>query len=200
MALRRERIDRVLARQGQAGGRNKIQDPMRPRRLEHSLVDFRSLTLPADVCHALAEAFWSHYGVRPLRSAELSWRFLKVFGRFAGETHAIQGLPDVNGALLARYIEWLGGQLGPEGQPWSKATRCQTFGTLRKLLQWLERCRPGLLSPIEYPHNPFPYRNRDRQRRHKGDAQDLRSLLKACERDITRLRERNVSMDLRHHC
>jgi hypothetical protein len=195
MAPRRERIDRVLARQGQSAGRSETQDPLQPRRLGHCVVDFRSLSLPADVSQALAEAFWNHYGVRPPHSAELSWRSLKIFGRFSGETHAVHRLVDINGALLARYIEWLAGQRGSRGQPWSKATRCATFGTLRKLLQWLERCRPGLLTPLEYPYNPFPYRNRDRRRRHKASAQDLRSLLKACERDITQLRESRQHSD-----
>jgi hypothetical protein len=52
------------------------------------------------------------------------------------------------------------------------------------MLQWLLRCRPGVLGEIEFPVNPFPWKNRDVRRVDKLSAQDLKAILKACERDI----------------
>jgi hypothetical protein len=56
------------------------------------------------------------------------------------------------------------------------------------LLQWLARCRPGVLGALHFPFNPFPWRNRDSRRTQKLSAQALRAILRACERDIKALR------------
>jgi hypothetical protein len=49
---------------------------------------------------------------------------------------------------------------------------------------WLLQSRPGVLGEIEFPLNPFPWKNRDVERVAKMPAQALRAILKACERDI----------------
>jgi hypothetical protein len=155
-----------------------------PRQLRQTLIDICALGLPADVSHALADAFWHHFGVRPHRTILTHWTHLKMFARFVTETAALRALPELDGRLLGRYVEWLNRQCRPSGAPGSKSTRAGTYTTLRKLLQWLERCRPGVLPAIEYPFNPFPWRNRDSGRFARLSAGQLRSLLRACERDI----------------
>jgi hypothetical protein len=87
-----------------------------------------------------------------------------------------------------RYVEWLNGRCRRNGQPWTKSSRSGPYTALRMLLQWLARCRPGLLGELHYPFNPFPYRNRDGARLTKLSARELRAILKACERDIKALR------------
>jgi hypothetical protein len=155
-----------------------------PRQLRQTLIDFCSLGLPADVAQALADAFWHHFGGRPHRTILTHWTHLKMFARFVTESAALRALPELDGRLLGRYVEWLNRQCRPSGSPWSKSTRAGAYTTLRKLLQWLERCRPGLLPVIEYPFNPFPWRNRDSGRFARLSAAQLRGLLRACERDI----------------
>lgn len=189
MAPRRERIRRVLPRSGGPAGLGRSEQPMQPpRRLGGVVVDFGSLELPCDLRQALADAFWHHYGPRRTHTAVNAWFRVRVFARFVLETRAARSLADLNTELLARYIEWLSRQRGANDTFWSKRTRSVTYGTLRKLLHWLARCRPGLFSPIEYPCNPFPWRNRDGPRRPKVAAAEVRALLRACERDIERLR------------
>ena len=75
----------------------------------------------------------------------------------------------------------------------AKSSRSGAYTALRKLLQWLERCRPGLVAPIEYPYNPFPWRNRDTAAIGKIPVGQLRAILKACERDIAAIRARRAS-------
>jgi hypothetical protein len=153
-----------------------------------TVVDFRALPLPQDVRLALADAFWNHVGSRAPDTIRATWRWLKVFARFSDETAAVRALTDLDGALLARYIDWLGRQQGPDGQPWSKGTRSAAYGALRTLLQWLERCRPEVIESIDYPFNPFPWRNRDRSMRRRLPPDELRAVLSACEQDILRIR------------
>ena len=140
--------------------------------------------------HALADAFWNHFGSRDERCILVVWANLKVFGHFVAETDALKGLTDVHRALLVRYVEWLNARQRANGKPWTKSSRSGAYTSLRKLLQWLERCRPGILGAIEYPFNPFPWRNRDTQPIRKLSAAQLRAILKACERDRTRRRRR----------
>ncbi|WP_142915265.1 site-specific integrase [Klebsiella pneumoniae] len=90
--------------------------------------------------------------------------------------------------MLVRYVEWLNAQCRPDGKPWTKSGMAGPYSALRKLLQWTERCRPGVLATIEYPFNPFPWRNRDAARRGKMPARELRAVLRACEADIARIR------------
>jgi hypothetical protein len=156
-------------------------------------VDFSSLQLPASVCQVLAEAFWNQVDVKCDRTVHGYWFNLRVFARFVAETHAVQGLADVRSELLARYIEWLNAQRGQDGEPWSKATRYSTYTTLRTLLRWVQRCRPEVLGEIEFPYNPFAWKNRDSRRVEKLSAQTLRAILKACEQDITRVRAVRVT-------
>lgn len=151
-------------------------------------VDFSSLKLPDSVCHVLAEAFWNQVDVKCDRTVYGYWFNLRVFARFVAETHAVQGPADVRSELLARYIEWLNAQRGQDGEPWSKATRYSNYTTLRTLLRWVQRCRPGVLGEVEFPYNPFAWKNRDSRRVEKLSAQTLRAILSACEQDITRLR------------
>ena len=161
-----------------------------PRLVCRTLVDFSALDLPEDVRLALAEAFWGHFGIRSERSICSLWFDIKTFARFARESGALSGVADLHRHLLVRYIEWLNGQCRADGRPWTKACRARTYTTLRTLLQWLERCRPGLIASIEYPFNPFPWRNRDGQSRSAIPPGELRAILKACEADIAEMRAR----------
>jgi hypothetical protein len=195
LARGRERIRRVLSQGGGIGSLGRTATLDAPIRLGTVVVDFSTLTLPKDVRGAVADAFRNHYGVRPPRSAQDSWRRLKVFARFAAETQAVRGLHDLGGAVLSRYVEWLNSQQAASGTPWSKPTRSAVYGTVTKLLQWLERCRPGLLTRIDYPFNPFPWRRRDTRRRVKVGAQEIRALLRACEHDILQLRTERQRSD-----
>jgi hypothetical protein len=159
-----------------------------PRKVVETIIDFRSLPLPRDVRLALADAFWNHVGARAPTAIHHAWRGVRVFARFVGETAAVRGLGDLNGLLLARYVEWLGLQRGAAGEPWGKITRAAAYTGVRTLLQWLESCRPGLIEPVDYPFNPFPWKHRDARRRTRLSPQHLRAILNACELDIRRLR------------
>jgi hypothetical protein len=161
-----------------------------PRLVCRTLVDFSALDLPEDVRLALAEAFRGHFGIRSERSICSLWFDIKTFARFARESGALSGVADLHRHLLVRYIEWLNGQCRADSRPWTKACRARTYTTLRTLLQWLERCRPGLIASIEYPFNPFPWRNRDGQSRSAIPPGELRAILKACEADIAEMRAR----------
>jgi hypothetical protein len=159
-----------------------------PRQVQRMIIDFGSLGLPKDVRLALADAFWNHVGPRSSRSVGHNWRFLRVFARFVAETDTVQQLADFDRTLLVRYVEWLGQQRTAAREPWSKTTRSAAYTALRKLLQWLERCRPGLVEPIDYPYNPFPWRRRDTRHRPRLSPQELRAILRACENDIVQSR------------
>ncbi len=190
MGLRRQPMPRVLPGKATVA-RHEGTRPARhdaPRLVRRTIVDFTTLRLPEDVRLALAEAFWSHVGIQSERCIHTQWFHIKTFDRFACELGALSGLADLHRDLLARYVEWLNAQCRPGGQPWSKWSRAGAYTGLRKLLQWLERCRPELIASIEYPFNPFPWRNRDGQPRSKTPARELRAILKACEKDIAQLR------------
>lgn len=169
-----------------------------PRTVRRTVIDFRPLHLPVLVRRALAEAFWCHYGAQAEGSIITRWQELRVFDRFSRETGTVCGLTDLDHQLLLRYVEWLNQQRRPNGQPWTKSAKAGAFSALRKLLQWIERCRPVAVSPIEYPFNPFPWRNRDTRPRSKMPAAELRNLLRACEEDIARIRaERETTVTQR---
>lgn len=172
------------------------------RQVRNTRIDFASLGLPADVTHALADAFWHHFGIRDARSVLVLWANLKVFGQFAVDTAALSSIADVHRGLLARYVEWLNARRRATGKPWSKSACASAYTTLRKLLQWLERCRPGVLTPMEYPYNPFPWRNRDTAGVLKLPAAGLRAILKACEREIAEIRTRRAdfAQERAAHC
>lgn len=189
MLTRRERMKRVLPGSSAAAlaPRSQRGRADAPRQVRRTVIDFSLLQLPEDVQLALADAFWSHIGVRSVRCILTQWAHLKTFGRFVAESRSLKGLADVRRELLVRYVEWLNAQRRSNGEPWTKSSRSGAYTTLRKLLQWLERCRPGVLGDMEYPFNPFPWRNRDTQGFPKLRAEDLRAILKACERDITHL-------------
>ena len=155
-----------------------------PRTVLRTVIDFRALGLPQDVRSALADAFWNHVGSRQPSAITFQWYHLRAFGRFVAETGSVRQVADLDQTLLLRYIEWLGQQRTAAGKPWTKSTRSVTYTALRKLLQWLERCRPGLIKPINYPYNPFPGRRREAQPRKRLSVQHLRALLRACEKDI----------------
>ena len=155
-----------------------------PRTVLRTVIDFRSLGLPQDVRSALTDAFWNHVGPRQPSAITFQWHHLRAFGRFVAETGSVHQVADLDRTLLLRYIEWLGQQRTAAGTPWTKSTRAVTYTVLRKLLQWLERCRPGLIKPINYPYNPFPGRRREAQHRKRLSVQHLRAILRACEKDI----------------
>ena len=189
MPAHRAHINRVLSRdipRGKDGVKGKLAEQSRNSRF--LAVDFSSLQLPDAVCHLLAEAFWNQVDVKSDRTVYGYWYNLKTFARFVAETRAVRGLTDVRSEVLSRYIEWLNAQCDQDGKPWSKTTRYSGYMTVRTLLRWVQRCRPGVLAEIEFPFNPFAWKNRDGRRVEKLSAQTLHAILKACEQDITRLR------------
>jgi len=115
-----------------------------PRRLERTVLDFRTLHLQRDVAGALNEAFWQRIGAGPMQTIQDHWARIRFFGRFNHQTHAVKSLADLQGDILVRYVEWLNAQRTARGSPLGKATRSSTYTSLHKLLQWLVRCRPGL--------------------------------------------------------
>jgi len=186
MMARRQHINRVLSRDVTATIDHSDRVPIdAPRQLRRMLVDFSSLHLPAELSRALADAFWNQVGVRAAPTVRTYWHHMRIFGRFVAETQVVNSISDVGTTLLVRYIEWLNKQRSQEGKPWSKGTRYSTYTTLRTLLLWVLQNRPGVLGEIEFPLNPFPWKNRDVERVSKIPAQDLRAILRACERDIT---------------
>ncbi|HEY6928009.1 MAG TPA: hypothetical protein VI653_31315 [Steroidobacteraceae bacterium] len=191
----RRRLNRSFIATRSAQASRRI-DFLMPRTLRRTVIDFRSLQLPAPLTKALAEAFWSQHKARSLSTMYTYWYHLKIFARFARERRVRLSLTDISGALLIHYIEWLNKQRGKSGKPWSQQTRSCPYVSLCALLQWLQRCKPGLLGSIEYPHNPFPGRNRSARQVERVSTQTLRTILKACERDITQLRaERKEALE-----
>lgn len=189
MMARRPHINRVLPRAVPAAAEDSGSVPVDGlRQLGSTVIDFSTLHLPPVVSRALAEAFWNQVGVRADPTVRSYWHHLRIFGRFVAETQAVGSLSDVGTALLVRYIEWLNKQRSQDGAPWSKGTRYSTYTTLRTMLRWLQRCRPGLLGEIKFPSNAFPWKNRDVRRVDKVSAQQLRAILKACEQEISDLR------------
>lgn len=160
-----------------------------PRQVRDTVIDFTSLGLPEDVGLALAEAFWSHVGIFSECYIHTQWRHIKTFAQFARESGALGRLADLHRALLLRYIEWLNARRRSGGEPWAKSTRAAAYATLRTLLKWVERCRPGVIASIEYPFNAFPGKDSDALPHSKMPADELRALLRACEADIAQARD-----------
>jgi hypothetical protein len=182
MSSHHRRMNRVLQRPvSMRPLRVRVHEP---RRVGRTWIDFSLLVLPTDVRDALAQAFWGYMGARSSATLCGYWHHLRTFARFVGETGAVRRLRDVSSETLLRYVEWLNRQRTGDGEPWMKGTRHSTYMSLRSLIQWLQRCRPGLLGEIEFPCNPFPWKNRDHQRAETIPTQQLRAILKACEQDI----------------
>jgi hypothetical protein len=160
----------------------------RPRRYRDTVLDFRTLHLPRDVAAVISDAFWHRLGAGRVQTIFDHWARIRFFGRFNEETRAVRHLADLKEDILLRYVEWLNAQQTARGAPLGKATRASTYTSLLKLLQWLVRCRPGLLGHITWPVNPFPWRNRDTRGRRGITASHLREILQACERDIAKAR------------
>ena len=96
VSSRRTAMLRVLP--GKGPGNRAGMQPTRydaPRRVRNTVVDFSSLDLPEDVRLALAEAFWSHVGIRPEHCIHTHWFHIKTFDRFARESGALVGLADL---------------------------------------------------------------------------------------------------------
>jgi hypothetical protein len=196
MGTRRQRIKRVFLRpQSRAETRT---DRLRSERSYKSLrakVDFSALKLPHALSAALSEAFWSQAPARSPRTLHSYWRHLLVFDRFVVQTHCVMCLGDVQRELFVRYVEWLNTQRRSDGKSWSKGTRYGTYLGLITLLQWIQRCRPGVLDEVQFPHNPFPWKNRDTRRHPNLCAEQLRAILRACEGDIAQLRRLREDID-----
>lgn len=190
MGARRQAMPRVLPDKTKATTPEGMK-PVRhdaPRRVRNTVIDFSALALPEDVRLALAEAFWSHVGIRSARSIKVQWTSTLTFNRFVAESGAVTSMADLDRGMLVRYIEWLNAQCRTDGSPWAISTRATVYGTLRRLLQWLERCRPDLVGSIEHPFSPFPGRGSDRPPRATLSARQLRAILRACEADIAQMR------------
>lgn len=181
----RPRMQRALPRAGHSSISGIRHVPIDgPQLVRRTTIDFRSLSLPKDLRDALADAFWNHAGPRGVFAIHFQWHHVRCFARFVQETRTVRRLADVDRGLLLRYIEWLNQQRTLLGAPWSKSSRAVAYTVLRKLLQWLERCRPGRIEPINYPYNPFPGRRREARPRPRLSVQELRAILRACEKDI----------------
>jgi hypothetical protein len=189
MGTGRQRIKRVfLHPASDAKTRaNQVRSDRSYRRLRAS-IDFSSLDLPQDLKALLSEAFWSQAPARSPRTLYSYWHRLRLFACFAAQTRALSCLADLRREVFVRYVEWLNTQRRSDGQPWSKGTRYATYMSLITLLQWIQRCRPGVLGEMEFPYNPFPWKNRDCRRISNLSAEHLRAILRACEEDIARLR------------
>ena len=185
---RQGHISRVLPLRDRGRGATLPRAFDAPRRLRRTVIDFSSLALPREVRCGLAEAFWSHFGSRSMQQVITLWAQLRFFIRFATESGSPRRLSDVNDELIARYVGWLNLQRRADGKPWTQSARAGAYNTVRGLLRWLARCRPGLLPEVHFPFNPFPWRNRDSGRVARLPAPQLRAILRACERDITTLR------------
>ncbi len=188
MTVRARRVPQERARRRSAAPIPLVPPLDVPRRLRSTVLDFRLLHLPRDVARALSEAFWHRVGAGRLQTILDHWARLRLFGRFNEEQRAVQSLADLQGDILVRYVEWLNAQRTARGSPLGKATRSSTYTSLYKLLQWLVRCRPGLLGSIDWPINPFPWRNRDTHGRRALSAMQVREILKACEQQIAQIR------------
>jgi hypothetical protein len=187
MATQRARMSRLL--RGATNRAATLAERLdAPRRVRRTVIDFSSLALPSDVKLALADAFWNHFGARSPQQILTAWAYVRVFTRFTGSCASLHSVTDIDQGFLLRYIEWLNAQSRANGEPWTKSSRSSAYTTLRTLLQWLVRCRPGHLGELRFPFNPFPWRNRDGRPRQKLPARQLRAILKACERDIEALR------------
>lgn len=188
MMMPRQHMTRVLPTRDRSRVRALARSVDAPRRIRHTLIDFSSLPLPRDVRCALADAFWSHFGCRSTQQIITLWAQLRVFVRFAVKSASVGRLSDVDDDLIARYVDWLNRQRRANGKPWTQSGRAGAYNTLRSLLKWLIRCRPGLLPELHFPFNPFPWRNRDSGHVGRLSAPDLHAILRACERDIVALR------------
>ena len=190
MSSRRPPIPRTLATRPQAGTGHAPQ-PARhdaARLVRHTLIDFSSLPLPADVRLALAQAFWGHIGGHSDRSIASYWKSILPFARFAAESQSLRSVADLDRAMLVRYIEWLNAQRCADGRIWALTTQAAVYGALRQLLRWLERCRPDLITSIDYPFSPFPNKAAARASRSTLSGRQLRAILQACEEEITQMR------------
>ncbi len=181
----RPHVNRVLARYVHTDAERHGVDA--PRKVGGTLVDFSKLPLPPAVRRALAEAFWSLERVHSAATLHGYWHSVRSFSRFARETDTVGSLHDVNSAMVRRYIEWLNRQVCSDGTPWHPGTRGSAYGGIRQLLRWLQRCRPQLLGPLDFPRRVFPNRHAS-LRREPLSPQVLRAILKACEEEITALR------------
>ena len=196
MGTGRRRIKRVFLRS--RSGANKHADPLRGDRsykILRNAVDFSSLKLPQELRVALSEAFWSQAPARSPHTLRSYWHRMLVFDRFVVQTHCLACLGDIRRELFVRYIEWLNTQRRSDGKPWSKGTRYATYLGLVTLLQWIQRCRPGVLGEVEFPHNPFPWKNRDTRHHPSLSAEQLRAILRACEEEIAQLRRLREDID-----
>jgi len=190
VSSRRPPIPRTLATRPQAGTGHAPQ-PARhdaARLVRHTLIDFSSLPLPADVRLALAQAFWGHIGGHSDRSIASYWKSILPFARFAAESQSLRSVADLDRAMLVRYIEWLNAQRCADGRIWALTTQAAVYGALRQLLRWLERCRPDLITSIDYPFSPFPNKAAARASRSTLSGRQLRAILQACEDEIAQMR------------
>ena len=190
-----QRIRRNLSQGSSAAPTHDAQQACidAPRVVRRTVIDFSSLGLSEDVRLALALAFWGHLGARTPRSIKSCWTWVLTFNHFATELGAVRSLADLDRRMLLRYIEWLNARQRADGAPWAISTRSAAYSALRQLLRWLERCRPDLVSRIDYPFTPFPGRGSDRPPRATPTARELRAILRACEVDIAAVREVRAS-------
>jgi hypothetical protein len=196
MGTGRQRIKRVFLRP--ESGANKHTDRLRSDRsykILRTTVDFSSLKLPQDLRAALSEAFWSQAPARSPHTLRSYWHSVLVFDRFVAQTHCLACLGDIRRELFVRYVEWLNTQRRSDSKPWSKGTRYAIYLGLVTLLQWIQRCRPGVLGEVEFPHNPFPWKNRDTRRHPSLSAEQLRAILRACEEEIAQIRRLREDID-----
>ena len=188
MPARRSHLNRVLPRVRDAAAiDDRRHDINAPRKSGSTLIDFSRLPLLPDLRRGLAEAFWSEERRLSPETLHCYWHSVRAFARFAHEKQAVRSLSDVNSVLVARYIEWLNRQVRADGAPWHPSTRASAYTGIRQLLRWLQRCRPQLLGPIDFPRRVFPGRHAS-LRRAPLSPQVLRAILKGCEQDITELR------------
>lgn len=151
--------------------------------------DLDALELPADVTALLAEAFKGHHAGSSPDTQRGCYRALRIFATFAREERAIASAADLTSAMIGRYMTWLEGRPGPEGQGWTNPSKANVLAALRSLIDWTKRHAPERLpSRVDFPYNPYP--NRSPTPRPKLSEAVLKSILQAAYEEIDEAFER----------
>lgn len=188
MTRTRKRMPRSLLNSSDSQAQGYTYAFENSKYVRNTEICFAKTNLPSDVYRLFAEAFWSHFGINPDNSIIVAWANFRIFLRFTIESGEISSVRDLDSSLLRNYVVWLNAQTKSDGVQWKKSSRYGAYAVLKSLLSWTERCRPGILSKIEYPINPFPWRNRDTPAMERISATKLREILRACEKEVSELR------------
>ncbi|MDN6856644.1 phage integrase SAM-like domain-containing protein [Pseudomonas sp. CAN2814] len=162
-------------------------------RIRETTIDFSLLNLPKDIEIALSETFKTHCSALSKDTTITYWRNLRVFSKFLETDGKVRRVEDLNGEMLRRYIRWLNRQTSMDGREWTKQSRAAYYTTVKSLLKTALLTRQFVLHDIDFPNNPFPWRNRDTPARKRLSADHLKQILDACTKEISDIRRRRES-------